>query len=80
MVNFYRRFLPGAARMMIPLFEALKGKPKKRIWNESMLKAFQVTKKALADATLLTHPRQNALISLTTNASDLQLEQSFNSL
>ena len=56
MVNFYPRFLPGAAQMMIPLFEALTGKPKKLVWNDAMVKAFQDTKKALAEATLLTHP------------------------
>ena len=71
MVNFYRRFIPGAAQTMIPLFEALSGKPKKLAWNEEMTKSFQDTKKALADATLLAHPHQNAQISLTTDASDL---------
>ena len=82
MVNFYRRFIPGAARKMIPLFEALSGKPKKLAWNEAMTKAFQDTKEALAQATLLAHPRQNAQISLTTDASDLAvgavLQQSVN--
>ena len=73
MVNFYRRFLPGAAQMMIPLFEALTGKPKKLSWNDAMVKAFQGTKKALAEATLLTHPRQDAPTSLTTDASDLAI-------
>ena len=73
MVNFYRRFLPGAAQMMIPLFEALTGKPKKLAWNDAMVKAFQGTKKALAEATLLTHPRQDAPTSLTTDASDLAI-------
>ena len=38
-----------------------------------MVKAFQDTKKALAGETLLTHPRQNAPTSLTTDASDLAI-------
>lgn len=57
MVNFYRRFIPGAAQMMVPLLEALSGKLKKLVWNETMTKAFRDTKKVLVDATLLTHPR-----------------------
>ena len=71
MVNFYRRFIPAAAQTMLPLFEALSGKPKTLVWNEDMVKAFHDTKKALADATLLSHPRQDAQTSLATDASDL---------
>ena len=82
MVNFYRRFIPGAAQKMMPLFEALSGKPRNLVWNEVMTKAFQDTKEALAKATLLAHPRQNAQISLTTDTSDLAigavLQQSVN--
>lgn len=70
MVNFYRRFIPAAAQTMSPLFEALTGKPKTLVWSEAMTKAFQATKKALADATLLTHPRHDVPTSLTTDASD----------
>ena len=56
MANFYQRFIPAAARMMLPLFEALTGKPKTLVWYETMVKAFHDTKKALAEATtLLTH-------------------------
>ena len=56
MVNFYHRFISAAARTMIPLFEALAGKPRTLVWNDARVKAFQDTKKALANATLLTHP------------------------
>ena len=70
MVNFYRRFLPAAAEIMSSLFEALKGKPKTIHWNETMTQAFHETKRALAEAALLTYPHPNAPISLTTDASD----------
>jgi len=70
MVNFYRRFIPAAARMMLSLFEALTNKPKILVWNEAMVKAFQDTKKALAEATLLTHPYHDAPTSLTADASE----------
>jgi len=55
---------------MLPLFDALKAQPKALVWNDAMVHAFQVTKKALAEATLLTHPRHNTPTSLTTDASD----------
>lgn len=71
MANFYRRFIPAAAQMMLPLFKALTGKPKVLAWDEAMVKAFQETKKALVEATLLTHPRHDAPTSLTADASDL---------
>ena len=70
MVNFYRRFIPAAAQMMLPLFEALTNKPKTLAWNEAVVKAFQDTKKALAEATLLTHPHHDAPTSLTADASE----------
>jgi transposase InsO family protein len=69
MVNFYRRFIPAAAQTMLPLFEALTGKPKTLVWNDSMMTAFHNTKQALADATLLAHYCQDAQISITTDAS-----------
>ena len=70
MVNFYSRFIPAAAQTMLPLFDTLAGKPKALTWTESMVEAFRNTKKVLADATLLAHPRQGVPTSLTTDASD----------
>ena len=70
MVNFCRRFIPAAAQLMSPLFDALEGKPKTLVWNDVIVKAFQDTKRALVEATLLTHPRPDASISLTVDASD----------
>ena len=43
MVNFYRRFIPAAARTMLPLFEALAGKPKTLVWNKDMVTSFRDT-------------------------------------
>ena len=60
MVNFYRRFLPAATRIMQPLFSALTDKPRTLQWSDAMVKAFQVAKTALTRATMLTHPRHNA--------------------
>ena len=73
MINFYHRFIPGAARMMSPLYIALAGNPKTLIWSDVMSKAFDATKKALAEATLLSHPHHGAPLSITTDASDLAI-------
>ena len=70
MVNYYRRFIPNAAAHLFHLFEALKGKPKVLVWNNERQKSFEATKKALAEATLLHHPRPGAQLALTTDASN----------
>ncbi len=48
MVNFYRRFLPGIARMLQPLTDAFKGAPKTLEWPPAA--AFGAAKAALAAA------------------------------
>ena len=58
---------------MARLSEALTEKTLALVWNEAFAKPFHDTKKSLADATLLTHPCQNAPISLTKDTSDLAL-------
>ena len=58
-VNFYRRFLPAAAKLLRPLTDALRGgkAAKERIeWTAKMEEAFSATKQALAKAALLAHP------------------------
>ena len=69
MVNFYHRFIPGAVHLMLPLFDSLAGKPKFLTWCEAMGKAFVATKKALAEAAVLTHHYHGVPLSLTTDAS-----------
>ena len=69
-VGMVNQFIPAAAKIMMPLFAALSGKPKTMVWSEGMIKSFQDTKSALAMAAMLTHPRHNVPISLTVDASD----------
>ena len=71
MVGYYRRFMPNAATHLYHLFEALKGKPKTLVWTPDMQKSFNATKESLAKATLLFHPRSDATLALTTDASNL---------
>ena len=70
MVNFYHRFIPDDAQIMLTLVEALANKPKMLLWNTAMVNAFNHTKKTLAEATLLTHPQHGIPITLTTDTSD----------
>ena len=68
MLNFYRHFLPGIARTLQPLTDALKGAPKTLEWPPAA--AFGAAKAALAAAVPLAHPAPNAVLSLATDASD----------
>ena len=69
MVNFYRRFLPGIAAVMQPLTDALAGAPPQLTWTEAMTSAFQLTKRRLAEATMLVHPVDAAELRVNTDAS-----------
>ena len=72
MINFYHRFIPHAAVLLRPLYSALKkSKPHQIIdWTNDMCESFTSSKAALADATMLSHPKPGASISLTSDASD----------
>jgi hypothetical protein len=67
MVNFYS-FLPGIARTLQPLTDALRGDPKTLEWP--LAATFKAAKAALAAAVPLAHPAPNAVLSLATDASD----------
>jgi Reverse transcriptase (RNA-dependent DNA polymerase)/RNase H-like domain found in reverse transcriptase len=85
MVNFYRRFLPGAAGVLQPLTDALKGpggKNRKLAWSSGMNAAFCKIKRLLCEATCLAHPDPAAVISLAVDASNTHVRavlQQFNS-
>ena len=69
-INFYRRFLPGIARTLQPLTNALKGNPKTLEWTPAAVAAFLSAKAALVAAVPLAHPAPDAVLSLATDASD----------
>jgi len=74
MLNFYRRFIPGAAKEQALLNDMLKG-PKIRgkaeiTWTTTQETAFEECKKSLGRATELVHPDPTAELILTTDASD----------
>ena len=69
MINFYQRFLPGVARTLRPLTNALAGNPRALNWSTEMQTAFETAKSALASAVSLVHPSPSAEVSLVTDAS-----------
>ena len=70
LVNFYHRFLPHCAELMLPLHSLLKGKSRSITWTDTATASFNATKEALAKATLLSYPSPNAPTCLMTDASD----------
>nr|VZI14111.1 unnamed protein product [Spirometra erinaceieuropaei] len=69
MMNFYRRFLPNCADLMLPLTNMLSGPKGSLELTGEALTAFERIKNSLADATLLTHPAPEAQLSLMVDAS-----------
>lgn len=74
MYNFYRRFIPGAAKVQAPLNILLSGpktKPSQSVTlTPEMTDAFNACKAGLAEAVMLAHPKSNAELAIYTDASD----------
>ena len=72
MLNYYRRFLPGLAGLLVPLHQALAGATKSSDfkWSADCEVAFKAAKSSLANATLLQHPSPFAETAITVAASD----------
>ena len=71
MINFYHRFIPNAAAILRPLYEATSGKRKTITVTPTMELACERAKAALAAATMLHHPDPSAPTALTVDASDV---------
>ena len=69
MINFYNRFMPRAAQIMRPLYEASTKKNAPLQWTDAMVKAFEEARVALANTTMLRHPRPGAEIAMGADAS-----------
>ncbi|GFS21497.1 Pol polyprotein [Elysia marginata] len=72
MLNFYHRFIPHAVAILHPLYKVIKQPGSRKIldWTLEMDVAFNSSKEALANATMLCHPDPYTHFSLTTDASD----------
>ncbi|BHF60636.1 hypothetical protein SprV_0100360100 [Sparganum proliferum] len=69
MINFYRRFLPNCADLMMPLTKMLSGPKGLLELTGEALTAFERIKNSLADATLLTRPAPGAPLSLMVDSA-----------
>jgi cleavage and polyadenylation specificity factor subunit 1 len=72
MINFYRRFLPGIARILKPLTDATSTKGRLS-WTPEMTLSFQTAKSSLSSAIPLHFPNPSAPISLATDASNTHI-------
>ncbi|GBO46645.1 hypothetical protein AVEN_70816-1 [Araneus ventricosus] len=74
LINFYRRFVPNAARTQAVLNAYLKGAKKNDktpiTWTNEAKNAFEKCKHDLAEATVLYHPSVNATLAIVVDASD----------
>ncbi|XP_014361064.2 uncharacterized protein K02A2.6-like [Papilio machaon] len=68
LANYYRNFVPGASRILNPLYDLLK-KNKKWEWSQEHTDAFVSIKNNIASDLVLAHFNQNAKIILTVDAS-----------
>ena len=73
MINFYHRFIPRCASLLRPLYAAMKGKSQAASidWTPECITAFSSVKNSLSEAALVAHPRPNATLALSTDASDV---------
>ena len=69
MINYYHRFLPKIAGQLHALHASSSGRGQSIEWSPDCQQAFEKAKSALAEATLLHHPRPDAPTSITTDAS-----------
>ena len=71
MINYYRRFVPGLAKVLNPLHStvAAAGRFKDVVMDPNSLAAFSSAKSALASATLLHHPSPFSETALTVDLS-----------
>lgn len=80
MVNYYHRFIPNLAQILLPIYKHLnelqklkKSKSKEISWNKDCEIAFDKVKTALAESTLLAHPDSTAQLELVTDASNFAI-------
>lgn len=73
MINYYHRFLPGAAQILGPLHEAAAAAKSDKtlvVWDPRLTQSFEDAKTALIKATTLAHPDPSAPTALKVDASD----------
>ena len=71
LINFYHWFIPWCAQILQPLndLSAAHGRSSTVLWDDATTTAFSQIKEALALATLLAHPKPEALTNIMTGCS-----------
>ena len=69
MLNFYRKFLHGAAGVLAPLTDALRGPGKSLIWSPALDSTIHPAKDHLSSVPELVHPCPGTQISLVVDVS-----------
>ncbi|BHF57957.1 hypothetical protein SprV_0100090600 [Sparganum proliferum] len=77
MVNYYHRFLPHGATILQPHNSLLTHSKKTLVMTKESVRSFNDVKIALANATLLAHPRADAQLTLMTDASSTAVASGF---
>jgi hypothetical protein len=81
LVNFYSRFIPDSSAIQTPLHPYLSNTKNSVIqWTPESIKAFESTKAAVANASLLAHPILDAPLSLMVDASNTAIGSSVQQL
>lgn len=74
MINFYKRFIPHASEIQLPLQNLIVGNKKNDTtpieWTSDRISAFDNCKTSLAKAALLVHPKPDGELVLMVDASD----------
>ena len=74
MINYYHRFIPGAADILSPINDAVSADSKFLTWAPQQDQCFQAAKDALASAATLSNPLPDAPLYLVTDASSIAIE------
>lgn len=72
-MNFFHRFVQGAADVQAPLYDiatAVKKKDGPLVWTDAVRQAFLACREAIVTSALLVHPHRDAPLRLTTDASN----------
>jgi hypothetical protein len=76
LVNFYRRFIPAAAQILLPLTDALPGEVA-WTWTPAMDHSFGLINSILSTVATLTHPDPAAELCLAVGASNTHVGAQF---
>ena len=72
MVNFYRRFIPGAAEIAAPL-NSLRKKGAKFVWGDEQQRAFEILKESILSPPMLRMPDFTKPFILQSDASSVAI-------